>query len=206
MEFWESYLHKRKLTAVPFCRGIIRNNQTGIKDALAYMERHKKEYIPTRTFMHLGNKTECDRFRKASGYVSKPLSEKEATFPLAYSIVMYKDVEQAERLLRAIYMPQNYYCIHVDKKAPQEIHNSMTKITGCFTNVFIASSLDDIRWGIITMLKADINCMADLLRFKDWRYFINLTGQEFPLVSNRELVDDFTKLNNTNMISSSVEK
>ena len=43
----------------------------------------------------------------------EPLSQEAANFPLAFSILMYKDVFQVERLLRAIYMPQNYYCIHV---------------------------------------------------------------------------------------------
>ena len=43
-------------------------------------------------------------------------SLEEESFPLAYSILVYKDAEQVYRLLRAIYRPNNYYCLHVDKK------------------------------------------------------------------------------------------
>ncbi|XP_064642575.1 beta-1,3-galactosyl-O-glycosyl-glycoprotein beta-1,6-N-acetylglucosaminyltransferase-like [Lineus longissimus] len=203
LTLWEQYLRRqRRNTAVPYCRGVIQNNQIDVKNALEYMSRSKWEYIPTQMFEHLTNITECERFKAARRYFAKPLSEKEAKFPLAYSIVVFKDVEQVERLLRAIYMPQNYYCIHVDKKSPKEIHTSLTKIADCFSNVFITSKLEDVRWGEQTMLQADINCMKDLLQYKNWLYFINLTGQEFPLVSNRELVDDLKRLNNTNVIDS----
>ena len=33
-----------------------------------------------------------------------------------YSMLIFKSVGQVERLLRAIYRPQNIYCIHVDIK------------------------------------------------------------------------------------------
>ncbi|XP_064613401.1 beta-1,3-galactosyl-O-glycosyl-glycoprotein beta-1,6-N-acetylglucosaminyltransferase 3-like [Liolophura sinensis] len=41
--------------------------------------------------------------------------------------------------------------------------------------------------------------MKDLLRFK-WRYFINLTGQEFPLKTNKELVEILTAYKGANDI------
>ena len=63
------------------------------------------------------------------------------------SIAMYKDVEQAERLLRAIYQPQNIYCFHIDTKTSLLIHRVMRRLVGCFDNVFIASHLDKIKWG-----------------------------------------------------------
>ena len=58
----------------------------------------------------------CDNFLHASDYIRKPLNSQDDGFPIAYSIVMYKDPEQVERLLHAIYRPQNHYCIHVDSK------------------------------------------------------------------------------------------
>ena len=35
-------------------------------------------------------------------------------FPIAFSILYYKDLVQVERLLRAIYRPNNVYCLHMD--------------------------------------------------------------------------------------------
>ena len=58
----------------------------------------------------------CDDFLSLGDYVRKPLNYQEESFPIAYAIVMYKDPEQVERLLHAIYRPQNHYCIHVDSK------------------------------------------------------------------------------------------
>jgi beta-1,3-galactosyl-O-glycosyl-glycoprotein beta-1,6-N-acetylglucosaminyltransferase len=47
-------------------------------------------------------------------------------------------------LLRAIYMPQNFYCIHVDTKAEKTTKASIEAITKCFDNVFIASQLESV--------------------------------------------------------------
>ena len=67
----------------------------------------------------------CNAFRTNRGYITQPLTQEEAEFPIAFSILMYKDVPQVERLLRAVYMPQNFYCIHIDSKATQEVKESM---------------------------------------------------------------------------------
>ena len=63
-------------------------------------------------YLHLTK--DCAAFRHARGYNRFPITLEEQEFPLALSILMYKDVEQTERLLRAIYRPHNVYCIHVD--------------------------------------------------------------------------------------------
>ena len=52
-----------------------------------------------------------------------------------FSILFYKDLDQVVRLLRAIYRPQNYYCLHLDKKAPAEMHQIVDNLTSCFDNV-----------------------------------------------------------------------
>jgi hypothetical protein len=202
----ENILRERRNNAAPFCSGIIQNNETDIKNALEYMDHHVKEHLPTTAPFRVrsGSGSACERFRESSGYFTSPLSEKEARFPLAYSVVVYKEIVQFERLLRAIYMPQNYYCVHVDKNSSPEFHEAMRKIVRCFPNVFIASKLESVGWGEFSVLQAELNCMNDILRYSNWRYFINLTGQEFPLVTNRELVESFTALNNTNMIDSDV--
>ena len=43
-------------------------------------------------------------------------------------------------------------------------------------------------WGKFSVLEPELICMQDLLKRPGWKYFINLTGQEFPLKTNRELV------------------
>ena len=63
----------------------------------------------------------CDNFVRDRHYPTTASSGWEEEFPIAYSIVMYRDPGQTERLLRAIYQPQNYYCIHVDSKSDKKV-------------------------------------------------------------------------------------
>ena len=49
-----------------------------------------------------------------------------------------------------------------------------------------------------SVLEPELVCMRELLRFTKWRYFINLTGQEFPLKTNLELVRIMKALNGSN--------
>ena len=39
------------------------------------------------------------------------------------------------RLLRAIYRPHNYYCLHLDRKAPPVEHDTVRQLAACFHNV-----------------------------------------------------------------------
>ena len=168
------------------CKAIINNDKTEIKYALRFMQRKEKESI---SLLHYIEKTDnCSQFLRQRKYIRKPLTNED--FSIAYSIVIYKDIEQFERLLRAIYRSQNYYCIHIDTKSPKIFHRAVQGILDCFPNVFIASKLVDVKWGEFTVLQADLICMKDLWkRYKNWKYFINLTGQEFPLRTNNELVE-----------------
>ena len=49
-------------------------------------------------------------------------SDTEKEFPIAFEILIYYkqlSIQQYVRLLRALYRPQNAYCIHIDKSSPQ---------------------------------------------------------------------------------------
>ena len=129
---------------------------------------------------------ECALYVAQFGYITHSLSNDEEDFPIAYSIVMYKDEQQFEKLLRAIYRPQNHYCVHVDLSAKWTVYEFVENVTRCFTNVYLAERRVDIKWGKFSVLEADLICMKQLLRKKNWKYYINLTGQEFPLRTNSE--------------------
>lgn len=117
------------------------------------------------------------------------LSQEEENYPLAYIITIHKDLEMFVRLLRAIYAPQNIYCIHIDAKAPEDYKASVKKLAECFPNVFLASVSETVTYAGFSRLKADINCMEDLVRSPvEWQRVINLCGQDFPVQSNLELV------------------
>ena len=149
--------------------------------------------------------SDCQLFKR--DYRTQSVSEEEVNFPIAYSIVMYKDVEQFERLLRAIYRPQNLYCVHVDNKSDvTTIRDSVKAIANCFPNVFVVQNPLWLLWCDRTVLEADLICMAELLKFKSWKYFINLTGQEWPLKTNWELVKILKVFNGSNNIEGTIIK
>ena len=153
-------------------------------------DQHKVQAVTRTTdYLALLQSKGCGEFRRTRQYPEGPLSQEEALFPIAFSILLYKDVKHVERLLRAIYQPQNVYCLHVDAKAPSSVQDAISALVKCFTNVFLASSMVQVLWGHFSVLLAELTCMKDLLhKHSHWKYFINLTGEEFPLKTNLELV------------------
>ena len=132
----------------------------------------------------------CDQYRNSRDFIMTPPDGPEADFPLAFNILFHRNVEQFERLLRVLYRPQNQYCIHVDRKTPDDILESIESIAACFDNVFVATKLEIVIYASHTRLLADINCMQDHLeRATDWKYLLNLASSELPLRTNLELVE-----------------
>ncbi|XP_021116332.1 N-acetyllactosaminide beta-1,6-N-acetylglucosaminyl-transferase isoform X5 [Heterocephalus glaber] len=131
----------------------------------------------------------CSEYKVQSHYITETLSEEEAAFPLAFTMTVHKDFGTFERLFRAIYMPQNVYCVHVDKKATATFKFEVEQLLSCFPNAFLASKMEPVVYGGISRLQADLNCMKDLVTSEvPWKYVINTCGQDFPLKTNREIV------------------
>ena len=183
---------------IPYCLEMITSKSSSFSLASAYTKQNPKEIItPT---MYIKMTKNCEGFTKRRGYWKSydTLTDKEKHFPVAFGIVMYTDVELFERLLRAIYRPHNYYCIHVDSKSNSNIKHAVAGIAACFDNVILSSKSYAVKWGTISVLNAELICMGDLWKYKKWKYFINLTGQEFPLRTNSELVQILESLNGYN--------
>ena len=144
---------------------------------------------------------DCALLKTLHGY-EKPVSQEELEFPLAFGLKMHISPLQAEQLLRAIYRPHNVYCIHVDRKANDDVFRTISAIASCFPNViltdrvsFVYRSYDSIRTELRTMTCA----LSSEVR---WKYYLNLAGQEFPLKTNLEMVRILKIFNGTNDIES----
>lgn len=172
--------------------------------------RVHEEKWPKRTIsddIYVNAAADCTQYIIQRRFTMHPLSSEEAAFPLAFSIIMFRDVELFERLLRAIYRPQNFYCVHVDKKSASTVHRAVAAIVSCFSNVFIAPRVVDVHWGTYTVLEAELTCMEALLSVsRKWRYFINLTGQEFPLKTNWDIVQILKVFRGANNIEGTVKR
>lgn len=109
--------------------------------------------------------------------------------------------------MRLIYRPQNVYCIHVDAKSPSSVHRAIRAISSCFENVILSSVSIDVRWGEFPLLEAELACLRQLYdRPEPWKYYVNLMGREFPLRTNRELVEIFMAYNGANDVDGTFHK
>lgn len=183
------------------CAAVLNGDQIEIDDAWNMMNDTNFTRDAISDLQYIEETRDCNLFRTTRGYGFYNVSAEEKRFPIAYSILLYKDVEQVERLLRALYAPQNLFCLHVDLDASFEVHKAVQGIADCFDNVFVVSRKEYIVYGGFTRLQADLNCMEDLLNNKHrWFYFINLPSQEFPLKTNAEIVKILTIYNGANDI------
>ncbi|XP_058259235.1 beta-1,3-galactosyl-O-glycosyl-glycoprotein beta-1,6-N-acetylglucosaminyltransferase 7-like [Hemibagrus wyckioides] len=139
--------------------------------------------------LNFNSPLDCYHIHSEHHFIMETLNKEEEDYPLAFIITIHKDLEMFVRLLRAIYAPHNIYCIHIDAKAPENYRLSVERLVECFPNVFLASVSETVTYGGFSRLKADINCMEDLVRSPvKWRRVINLCGQDFPVKSNLEMV------------------
>ncbi|XP_063396246.1 beta-1,3-galactosyl-O-glycosyl-glycoprotein beta-1,6-N-acetylglucosaminyltransferase-like [Mytilus trossulus] len=183
------------------CIKLVMGEREELKKASGYIKHNK-----------IGNKCQlinlvenCNALKIAHNYVTdnKTIFKEELEFPLAFAIKMHTSPEQAEQLLRNIYRPHNVYCIYVDKKSKEETFNLIQKVGNCFDNIFIVENRIEVVYSSINLVEAEVECMRIVSKSKkNWKYYINLTGQEFPLKTNLEIVKILQRLNGANDIES----
>ncbi|XP_066500228.1 beta-1,3-galactosyl-O-glycosyl-glycoprotein beta-1,6-N-acetylglucosaminyltransferase-like [Hoplias malabaricus] len=182
------------------CEKIIKGDEEEVEQAkLLSITKAFKNQTRISDDQYINLTRNCERFRMTRKYLPFSLSEEEEAYPLAYSIVVHHKVQNFERLLRAIYAPQNFYCIHVDTKSPESTRKAIDAIVSCFDNVFVANKLVKVVYASWSRVQADLNCMKELYYLnKNWKYFINLCGQDFPMKTNLEIVRALKKLKGGN--------
>ena len=195
---YQRYYKRTKPEAEINCNNIVAGDIDTINDANDRYKGHTRTRARNDSFENIDN---CVEFRKERGYIEHPLSKEELDFSIAFGIIVYKDIEQAERLLRAIYRPQHFYCFHVDNKTNVEpLYMGLRNIASCFDNIVVPSDRVSVFWGEFSLLTAELVCMEHLWKAGRWRYFINLTGQEFPLKTNLEIVKILTVMDGANIV------
>ncbi|XP_069611761.1 beta-1,3-galactosyl-O-glycosyl-glycoprotein beta-1,6-N-acetylglucosaminyltransferase 7-like [Ranitomeya imitator] len=144
---------------------------------------------PSREEVSITLQSNCTNLITELHFITTPLSLEEADYPLAYIVTIHKQLDMFIKLLAAIYAPQNVYCIHIDQKSSKTYSQAVQRLASCFHNVFLSSQQETVVYAGFSRLRADINCMEDLVRSAlPWRHVINLCGQDFPMKTNREIV------------------
>ncbi|MBP1163144.1 MULTISPECIES: beta-1,6-N-acetylglucosaminyltransferase [unclassified Chryseobacterium] len=102
---------------------------------------------------------------------------------IAYFIMIHHKPEIFKNMFQKIYTRDQFYLIHIDKKAKQEFIEEIQLYIVHFPNVYILDSINIVSGGF-NIVQAELNAMEFLLNVsKEWDYFINLSGEDYPLKS-----------------------
>lgn len=123
---------------------------------------------------------------------------------IAYLILVHRYPNQFKRLFNSIYHPDNHYLIHVDKRSGIELQTEIQNFLADFPNASLLKSEKAI-WGGYSLVDAELRGIKELLNMgKQWKFFINLSAQDFPLKSqdyihnflSHHIGKDFLKISN----------
>ncbi|KAJ1393259.1 Glycosyl transferase, family 14 [Sesbania bispinosa] len=153
-------------------------------------------YIPTRLT------TPISSFKAPmNNYFNISKTSKAYPVTFAYLISASRgDSGKLKRLLRALYHPGNYYLIHMDHGAPESEYKDVVEyvtsdsVFGQVGNVWIVGKRNLVTYRGPTMLSTTLHAMAMLLRSCKWDWFINLSASDYPLVTQDDLIQAFSKI------------
>lgn len=180
------------------CELILEGNKNEIERAERLRNDTISQITPMNETGYIFDMDKCSLYRQLRGYDDYIVKKSELEFPLAFSILVYENVEQFERLFRLIYRPHNIYCIHIDANSNKLIQDAIKSIVKCFDNVFTATKPENVVYAGYTLLKAYISCKKDLWNMSylntypyklpvKWKYLLNMAATELPLRTNYEL-------------------
>jgi hypothetical protein len=123
---------------------------------------------------------------------------------IAYLILVHRYPNQFKRLFKAIQHPDNHYIIHVDKRSGIELQTELQDFLKGYPNTSMLKS-EKALWGGYSLVDAELRAIKELLRMNlKWKFFINLSAQDFPLKSqsfihnflSQHIGKDFLKVSN----------
>ncbi|MEE9472919.1 MAG: beta-1,6-N-acetylglucosaminyltransferase, partial [Acidimicrobiia bacterium] len=108
---------------------------------------------------------------------------------IAYLFTIHKNLDLFNRVFKTVYDPGDYYLIHADRRADAGFHQGVREFIRDYPNVYQMESLPCM-YAAWSLMEVQLRGIDQLLGVgDDWRYFINLSGQDFPLRSQKHLKD-----------------
>lgn len=127
---------------------------------------------------------------------------------IAYFMLIHRYPNQFKRLFKAIYHEKNHYVIHIDKRAGKSIFDEICSFLSDYKNASVLESKEAI-WGGYSLVDAQLRAIEKLVNSGAvWDYFINLSGQDFPLKNQAFIMEylrafdcyEFIKIVNQNLV------
>lgn len=100
---------------------------------------------------------------------------------IVYFIMLHHKFYQFRWLFEAIHSTDDLYLIHVDRKSDPKIHDEVRDYVSGKPNVTIMRSRSVVYRGW-SQVQTELDAIRDMLSTnREWRYFINLSGQDYPI-------------------------
>ena len=107
---------------------------------------------------------------------------------IAYLILIHRYPQQFKRLFKAIYDPRNQYLVHVDKRSGAALEADIQAFLDPYNNAEVLEA-KKAQWGGYSLVDAALRGMERLLQTgRQWTHFINLSGQDFPLRTQSQIM------------------
>ena len=164
---------------------------------------------------------DCENYFKrlipASGVDEEKIMLKNSSYaPLAFSHLVHTQSAILEVFLSLYFRPNNFHCIHVDRKSNALVKKAINNLVRCYSNktnhgkIFVLSKVDSfsVNWGGNTMLKADLKCLSKLLELNQkrkhtsrWSHSVSLAGSELPIFTYSSFREKINQNLGTNLSS-----
>jgi hypothetical protein len=100
----------------------------------------------------------------------------------AYLILSHSCRQSVSDLFRYTYLPSNLYFIHVDRKAPLELHVLVSGLESAFENLHVIKS-EYCSWGGFSLVAVTMAALRlALASLTPWSHFVILSERHLPLV------------------------
>ena len=112
---------------------------------------------------------------------------------IAYMITVYTEPQSLKKLVKALKCDEVDFYIHIDKKVERLQFESL--LSG-MSNVHFLKRKEccKIKWGGYSQVKAQYNLIKAIQKSgHKYKRVINLTGTDYPIKSNEELIEIFSK-------------
>jgi hypothetical protein len=122
---------------------------------------------------------------------------------IAYMILAHHQPAQLARLINRLDQPNAYFFVHMDKKSPIK-HTVAAQLHA--HNKIVVMSDNDVNWMGFTTIDAEIDLLkAATNAGVSFKYYVLLSGQDYPIKSNEYINEFFSKHSNDFMSYNKIE-
>ncbi|KAI3742177.1 hypothetical protein L1987_59857 [Smallanthus sonchifolius] len=133
-----------------------------------------------------------------------PIPNTTSLYPVSFAYLISAskgDTAKLKRTIHALYHPGNLYLIHLELEATEDEHREIARfvrenrVFQTVGNVLVVGKPNRVTYRGPTMLATTLHAMSMLLRIdKKWDWFINLSASDYPLVTQDDLISEFSVL------------